>query len=138
MGNMFKRNAPLHNHLLQQERLVFEVTIVSNATPASKQHIVDVPGSIYLRTQGKTAEADAVEDLSSQVASALDSTGVFAMLVDEQASKFYKQTITPSVGTVSVTKSISSGGRLLLAIDSNQNLSTTDLTLLVELEYKNK
>jgi hypothetical protein len=135
---MFQKNSALHDHLLKQERLVFEVTIKANATPASKQHIVDIPGSVYLRTQGKTSEADAVEDLSSQVPTAADATGVFALMIDQQTSKFLKATVTPSVGSVSVSKEISTGGRMVLEIDSDQNLSTTDLTLLVELEAKLK
>ncbi len=132
----FRKKSELQDHKLKQTRLVFEVTITANATPASKTHTVEIPGAVYLRTQGKTAEADAVEDVSGSVTAAADATGIFALLVDEKASKFHKATVTPSAGTITVTKSITSGGRLLLDMDSNQDLSTTNLTLIVELEYK--
>lgn len=138
MSNDFRaQNASLHDYKLKNNHMVCEVAITANATPASKVHASDVPGAVVLRTQGKTAEADAIENLSAQVATATDSTGVFAVLIDDpNVQKFLKATVTPSVGTVSVTKSISTGKRLILAIDSNQDLSTTSLTLLIELEYQ--
>lgn len=132
----FKKKSELQDHQLKQTRMVFEVSITANATPANKSHIVEIPGCTVLRTEGKTAEADAIENLTGQVTAPVDATGIFALLVDEKASKFHKATVTPSVGTITVTKSISTGGRLLLDMDSNQDLSTTSLTLLVELEYK--
>lgn len=139
MSVMFKKKAEFHDHLLKQTRLVMEVKVVANATPANKQHIVDVPGMAYLRTQGKTAEADAVEDISAQVAAAAnDANGVFAVLLDEQVSKIYSVAVTPSAGTATITGAISTGGRMILNLDSNQDLSTTDLTCLLVVEYKAK
>lgn len=136
MSNEFKKKSELYNHQLKQTRLVFEATITFNAVPANKTHTVEIPGAVYLRTQGKTSEADAVENLTGQVTAPVDATGIFALMVDEQATKFHKATVTPSVGTIATTKSISTGGRLLLDMDSDQNLATTSLTILVELEYK--
>ncbi len=59
------KSMPSHQeHLLRQERLVFNFTIVGNATPADKQHSVDIPGLVILRTEGQTAQADAIETLA--------------------------------------------------------------------------
>jgi hypothetical protein len=125
------------DYMLKNERLVFEVAITANATPASKVHASDIPGVAVLRTEGKTAEADAIENLSAQVPTATDSTGVFSILIDDPSvKKFLKASVTPSVGTVAVTKEISSGGRLILEIDSNQDLSSTNLSLLIEVDYQ--
>lgn len=138
MSNDFRKDkSGLMDYLLKQERVVFEVAITANATPASKVHASDIPGVAVLRTQGLTAEADAIESLTAQVAAPVDSTGVFALLIDDASvKKFLKASVTPSVGTVAVTKSISTGGRLILQIDSNQDLSSTNLSLLVELDYE--
>ena len=137
MSNEFKKKSELYNHQLRQTRLVFEATITANATPANKTHTVEIPGAVYLRTQGKTSEADAVESLTGQVTAPVDATGLFAIMVDEQATKFHKATVTQTpTGTITVTKSISTGGRLLLDMDSDQNLATTNVTVLCELEYK--
>lgn len=135
----FKQKAELHNHRLKQTRMVFDCSITANATPASKTHVVEVPNCVYLRTQGKTADADAVEDLSAQVSgAATDSTGVFAILIDEQASKVHKVLVTPSAGTITSSIAVTTGGRMMINLDSNQDLSSTNLSLVVEVEYKTK
>lgn len=138
MGVQFREdNATLGDFLLRQNRLVFEVAITANATPASKVHASDIPGVAVLRTEGKTSQADAIEDVSAQVnAAAADATGVFAILIDDPTvKKILKTTVTPSTGTITNTSEITTGGRLLLNLDSNQDLSTTNLTVLVEIEY---
>lgn len=138
MANTFKKKAEYQDHLLRQTRLVMGATVVANAVPASKTHVTDVPGMSYLRTEGKTAEADAVESLTAQVAAPVDSTGVCAVLLDEQVEKVYKVTVTPSVGTATAALTISTGGRMIVALDSNQDLSTTSVTFTLEVEYKAK
>lgn len=99
MGIDFKKNAQLHEHNLRYTRAVFEVEILANATPASKKHIVDIPGSVYLRSQGKTSEADAVENLSAQVSAPVDSSGKFAILFDDQCKEFYKASVSSNAGS---------------------------------------
>lgn len=134
MANEFDASrADLHDHRLKQQRLVFQTTVTANATPADKVHSVDIPSSVILRTEGKTADADAVEDLSAQVPAAADATGIYAILVDIQPSKLYSVSVTGA----SVTQSgLSTGGRILIEVDSANNLSTTDDTLTIEIEYK--
>lgn len=128
--------ALLHDHLLKQTRLVFEAKVTASATPASKAHASDL-SVIYLRTEGKTAAADAIEDLSTTFSTADDGTGVFGILVDDPSvAKFYQATVEPSAGTVSVTKGLSSAGRPYLDIDSSVDLSSTDLTVTCELDYR--
>lgn len=59
------KSMPSHQeHLLRQERLVFNFSIVGNATPANKGQAVDIPGLVVLRTEGQTAAADAIETLA--------------------------------------------------------------------------
>lgn len=140
MSNEFRsKSSDLMDYLLKQERLVFEVSITGNATPANKVHASDIPGVAVLRTQGKTAEADAIEDLSAQVPAPNDATGVFAILInDPSVKKFLKASVTPSSGTATVVKEISLGERLIVEVDSSIDLSAANLTLLVELDYVKK
>lgn len=138
MSNSFRAtNSSLHDYLLKQTRLVFECAITASATPASKVHAVNFPGTVYLRTEGKTSEADAIEDLSATFATATDSTGIFGILIDDLVvTKILKVTVTASTGSVTVVASgISSEGRIYLDLDSNQSLASQSLTLTVEVEY---
>lgn len=133
----FRQNSTLHDYLLKQKKVCFEVSITANATPASKVLASDIPGVAILRCEGQTATADAIDNLTGIVTAPVDATGIFAILFDDAvAQKFLKATVTPSAGTVAVTKGLTSSGRMYLNIDSNQDISSTNLTLLVELEYK--
>lgn len=58
------KSMPSHQeHLLKQERLAFEITILSDATPADKSSSSDIPGLVYVRTEDLTDATDAVEEL---------------------------------------------------------------------------
>ena len=143
MANEFRgSNSQLHDHLLKQERLVFEATITANGTPADKGHAVDVPGAVYLRTEGKTAEADAVEDASSDYTTAADATGIFGILIDDsEVRKIYNVALSVDTGSIALGAqgaSITSEGRIALDLDSNQDLSSQDITVTVEIDYLKK
>lgn len=139
MSNEFNNSATLYSHRLKQQRLVAEVSISADATPADKEHGSDIPGALVLRSEGKISEADAIDDLSAIVTTADDGTGVFAVLLDVNASKLYKVSVTPDVGTVAVTASgLTSDGRIYLDLDSNQDFSSQGVSFLLEIEYKEK
>ena len=70
------KNALAGDKELSTKTAWVKLAITANATPASKVHSTDYQGIAYLRTEGKTAEADAIEDLSSDFTTAADnSTG---------------------------------------------------------------
>jgi hypothetical protein len=133
----FKEKAELHQHLLKQQHLVFDSKVIFHATPASKLHINDIPNVAVLKTEGKTAEADAIETYTSNPALA-DATGVLEILIDEQVEKIYSVSVTPDVGTCTATAALSAGNRIIIEIDSNQNLSTTSVNFKVDIAYKLK
>lgn len=124
----------MYQHLLEQQIVVFNVKINSNATPASKVLESDIPTVAVLRTQGQTAAADLI-DSSITWTAPVDATGIFGLLMDEKVAKIYSVSVTPSVGTIVVTSAISSLGNLYLQLDSDQNLATTSVQCLVELKY---
>lgn len=149
MAIEFKSRAQHHDHLLKSQRLVAEFEITANATPADKVHSVDVPSLMVLRTEGRTAEADAVESLSWTAAA--DNSGgnsVFGLLLDldeNQASKVYSVTVT-EVTSVSTSEAVSGpgGSSDFLTADGNiaievaatgLDLSTESPKFRVEVEY---
>lgn len=136
--NVLKPKAEHAEHLLKQEILVFGVSITANATPALKVHASDIPGMAVLKTQGKTAEADAIETYTSSPALA-DATGIFEVLVDDCVEKIYEaRVVSVSTGTAAIVAGKSAGERIILEIDSNQDLTTQSLDLVLEVKYKAK
>lgn len=139
--------AELHDHRLKQQRLVFEVEITANGTPADKVHSVDIPGAVYLRTEGKTAEADNVEDLSGDFTTAADNNAgdsQFGILLDlGDVQKVKKVTITEQTSlatslTVAPAGSDYKTDEKNIAIDitgTGLNLASESPRLLVEIEY---
>jgi hypothetical protein len=93
------KSMPSHQeHLLRQERLVMDFSIVANATPALKGQAADIPGLEVLRTQGQTAAADAVEAIT-WTAPVDNSAGnsVFGLLLNldlDKADKVYSVSVT--------------------------------------------
>lgn len=145
--SQFEKNAALNDHQLRQERLVFEIAITSNATPASKKHHSDIHGAVHLRTQGKTAEADAIEDLSASFTTAADnSTGdsVFGVLISDlgDLTKVHKITVTELTALAASftvtklgTRGLTAGGNVAFEIaGTGLNLASESPTFLVEVE----
>lgn len=145
-----KSMASHQEHLLRQERLVFEFSIVGNATPANKGRSSDIPGTVILRCQGQTADADAVETLS-WTAPVDNNAGdsIFGVLIDldeNVADKVYSVSVT-EVSAVSTSESLSGpgGAASYLTADGNVaieiaatglNLASESPTFRVEVEYR--
>lgn len=145
------KSKPAHqDHKLRQERLVAEFSITSNATPASKKHAADIPGTMVLRTQGKTSEADAVETITWTAAA--DNSGgnsVFGILIDlgdNKADKVYSVTLveTSSVSTSEAVTGpngsasyLTSAGNIGIEIAATGlNLASESPTFRLEIEYR--
>lgn len=150
MSIEYKSRSAHYDHLLKQQRLVVEFSITGDATPADKAHIVDVPGLMVLRTEGKTADADAVESLTWTAAVDNNSgDSVFGMLLDldeNKASKVYSVSLT-EVTAVSTSESVTgpNGGSSFLTAEGNVaievaatglNLESESPTFRLEVEYK--
>lgn len=123
-----KSNAALEDHMLRVQRLTANFTITAHATPASKIHSVDIPGVIVLRTQGKTADADAIEDgITWTTADDKDGSGdsVFGVVVnlgENIADKVYSVTLT-EVSTVSTSEALSSPTGVTSYVTENGNIA---------------
>lgn len=93
MGIDYRNRPELHDFLLKSKRLVFQSSIYHSATPANKKHASEIPGAVYIRSEGKTAEVDAIESLTWSTPDD-DNSGnsVFGLLIDlgdNKARKVY-------------------------------------------------
>lgn len=142
-------NSVVLDQQLKHKRLCFEVSITANATPASKEHASDLPGVCILRTEGKTAEADAVEVVAFTTADD-EATGnsVFGILLKGAELGSIKKVLKISVSesstalstALAVTKhgtgGLSSGGNIAFSIaGTGLRLDTESPKLCVEVDY---
>jgi hypothetical protein len=132
-------NAGLHSHKLKNNRMSFQVTVGANATPADKTHSSDAPSAAYLRTEGKTADADAVEDASSSFTAPADATGIFGVLFDDPSvEKVYSASVSADSGTVALGAqgaSVTAEGRVAIDLDSSLDFSSAGATFTITLDY---
>ena len=144
-------NAVVFDHQLKHKKLVFEFSITGSATAASKVHASDLPGVCILRTEGKTAEADAVEDLSGSFTTADDESSgnsVFGVLLKgaelgsiQKVLKISVSETSTSVATsMAITKhgtgGLSSGGNIAFTIaGTGLRLDTESPKICVEVDY---
>lgn len=135
------KSKPGHQgHALSQERLVCEASITHNATPADKIHTSDIPGTVILRTEDKTDEADAVEaDLDAIFTAPVDDDegdSIFGILIDlgdNKADKVYSATVN-SLDTVAT---VTPEGNIALDVTgASTDLSSDDPVLLITVEYR--
>ena len=128
------KNSTLESYLQRQCNTAFNASITHNATPALKIQQSDISNVAVLRTQGLTAQADAIES-GIAFTTPNDASGTFGLLLDEQVTSILEVTVVPSSGTVTVTQGVSAGNRIYLNIVSSVNLSTTDLSMLIKIRY---
>lgn len=137
-----EKSPQVANNFAKYREFAFQVAIGAHATPASKTHNVDVPDSVTLRTEGKTAAADAIKDMSAYFSTAADSTGIFGVLVNganlspHGILRIVSLELRPSVGTIAEGTNkvtLSSDDFIAIDLDSNQNLASQSLTVEIVL-----
>ena len=136
-------NTQLHDYLLKQEVLTVRVKVVGNATPASKTLETSAPGVAFIYAEGQTAEANAIESIDSQVSEApADATGKFSVMIDDPDCKelLKVEATAPGADTVAITgQKLTSGGRMLIALDSDQLLNAANTSeVILEMHYLKK
>jgi len=136
-------NTQLHDYLLKQEVLTVRVKVTGNATPASKELDTSAPGVAFIYAEGQTSEANSIEDITSQVSETpVDLTGKFSVMIDDpDCREFLKLEATaPGADTVTVIgQKLTTDGRLLIALDSDQDLSAANTAeVVLEMHYLKK
>lgn len=141
--NEFRANSTeIHDRMLKAQRLMCKVTVGADATPADKTHSDDLSGKAILRTEGKTAAADAVEDVSGDVTAPADATGLFSVLIDEEmVDTIYKVDLQSDNGTIALGAQgakVTSGGRMVIDLDSSLDFSAAGATFTIIVDYTKK
>lgn len=147
---MFEQNSTLYDYELKEKRLCAEFTITGNATPASKQHgIPELPGVMLLRTEGKTAEVDAIEVVAYTTADDGPTNSVFGVMIRGGSSgcgsikKVLQISVSDRSGTatsLAVTKhgtqGLTTGGNIAFSIaGTGLDLSAEDADIVVTVDY---
>jgi hypothetical protein len=142
-----EKNNVVQDLALKTRRQVFEISITGNATPANKVHATDLPGVAVLRSEGKTAEADAIETISWT--SAIDDTdSVFGVLlkgselgdIKKVLSCKVSETSTSLASALAVTKhgvgGKTTGGNIAFSITgTGLDLNSESPKIVCEVEY---
>lgn len=144
------KSSLLGDHLQKHKKLVLEVSIVANATPASKSESSDLPGIMFVRSEGRTALADAVELVS--FTAPVDATNAqFGLLLEganlvsdgSSIKKVLKVAVseqTALASSLTVAKVggdyLTSGGNIAIDIlGTGLSLDSESPTFLVEVDY---
>lgn len=138
-------NTQLHDYKLKQEVMTVRVKVVGTDTPANKTLETNAPGVAYIAAQGQLAAANAVEDLTGQFSeAAADATGKYSVLIDDPDCKELLKVVATAPGsdTVAITgQKLTTGGRPLIALDSNSDLSNATpetSEVILEIHYVKK
>jgi hypothetical protein len=151
MSSVLFSNSELHDHALKHDKLVFEFSITANATPASKVHIVDIPGVEYIRSEGKTSVVDAIESSGLTWVTADDKDGsgdsFFGIFLTNLPSikKVYKisivektalSTALAATAVTGTTVGLTPDGNIAFNIEATGlDLETESPTIVVEIDY---
>lgn len=140
----------------KMRRLQFDIEIGADATPANKTFSTDLPGVCLPKLEGITADADDLLSTAEEAefAAESDANGVFGMvldsskLTDDKIKKVHSvEAKYVSVGTVAisvpnengtaVSRFLSTTGNdICIELDSNQDLSSQDITVSLEVVYE--
>lgn len=136
-------NSDAESYWIRERRLIIPFSIVHHATPASKTSSNDLPACLILSLEGLTATATAA-DAACSFTTPVDSTGIFGCLVRNigTVSKLLDvQVVNLSSGTVAVTRKgasttgVTASGNIAVSVDSSLDLSATDLTAHLVLDF---
>jgi|SRR5665213_2275482 len=156
-----KEQPQLYDQMLRTERLIFDASIVHNATPANKTFSAEVPVAL-IRAQGQTAAVDAIETLTwTTPVDNSSGNSVFGLYLnigttvtpslgpvptlENYADRVYKvEVLSPTGVSLAVTGPnntpfawITPMGNIAIEVAATAlNLSTTDAPLVVIVDYR--
>ena len=149
-ASVFEQNQVLNDYNCKEKRLCAEFTITGDATPADKEHgVPELPGVMLLRTQGKTAEVDAIETVAYTTADDGPTNSVFGVMLrggDEGLGDIKKVLLirvtdrSGSATSLAVTPHGTSGlttdGNIAFSIaGTGLDLEAENADIVVEVEY---
>lgn len=144
-------NPVVEEQLIKVVTLTFELDIVGDATPACKVHSGDLAGIAVLRSEGKTAVADAVEACVCYVTAVDATNAVIGVILDAgKLSGDIQKVLDIQVidqdgtGTAIVvakhgTRGLTAGGNVAFSVTGTGiDLASESPTYLIEVKYKIK
>lgn len=144
MSNTFKSDARLYDRVKKTQVLAFDVAITADATPADIAVVSDLPGIVVPRLEGQTSTPDALDDISSLITNAADSSdGEFALILDvvteakAPADTAYSVLVSDTgTGTTAVVNyGVTTSGRLWIDLNSDQDLTSQSISFNVVVVY---
>ena len=130
-----EKNVHVNEAMIKYRELAFQFSVTHNATPADKVHSTSLPIA-YLRTEGKTATADALEDLSAEFTTAADATGIFGIFINgEDNIADIDRIVSVEIFTNSAETcvlgadyiNLSSSNNIAIDLDSGLNLASASI-----------
>jgi hypothetical protein len=145
MSKDIKSNSvSIENHDLSMRSLVIRCSVTANATPASKVHTTDLPGVVYLKTQGK-------DDVTAQESGAVtgtqtDASGQIGVLIKlpDAATEVTMLSVEDVAGNASgtltvsriLTDGITAGGNIELQVAGLDTMASVSPTIAIRVDYK--
>lgn len=124
-----EKNVHVNAAMIKYRELAFQFSITHHGTPASKVHNISLPIA-KLRTEGKTTEADAIEDLSAEFTTAADATGIFGIVIDGSEIADIDRIVGVEVFTNSTAACVLGADYTAVSADNNISIDLdTDLNL---------
>ena len=148
-----QKNSIVEDQSLKHQRVMFELKVVSHATPSSKSHMTDLPGVCVLASEGKLTELAAVEDITggANYVAPSDADGKINVILKkaelgtvEKVMKVVAHekdaggtfTLAPcKVTTAPTAGGLTAAGNIAFSIDSGIDLSAADATISVVVDY---
>jgi len=137
MSDILEKNSGLNDFQIKLRHLVFNVSVLGNATPASKSHFVDISDSVFLKTEGKD-DVTAKDPLSGLTITAEnDVNGIFTILIESQNCKSIKRAqVFQGATNVLAESNVTALKNIALEIDgTNDHSSASTFIYRVELDY---
>ncbi len=139
------KNDQVLQRQLKVQKLVIPFTVTANATPASVVLRNDEPSVLFLKSEGvdQITAAQGSETATFSV-SPNDANGIMNMFVkidSDDCEKVCRAEVTDRVNggsqpcKLGSATGISSGGNIMLTLDSSVNHATTDFDGCLEVEY---
>ena len=152
MSDLQQKNPQVYDRIQKTVSLCLRAKVEGDATPADKKHESDLPGVAVLISEGKTADADAIEaSLPYQTPS--DLNGQYSILLkgseldeieDVQEARLIESrdggsTTVSLVTSGSTVRGLTPEGNILIDVDATDALnSTDDSEIVLEVKFRRK
>lgn len=144
MSKDIKSNSvSIENHDLSMRSLVIRCGVTANATPSGKVHTVDLPGVVYLKTEGK--DDVTAQDSGAVTGAQTDASGQVGVLVKlpdaatEVTMVAAEDVAGNASGTFAVARiadGLTADGNIELQVTGLDTLASVSPSFAIRVDYK--